>query len=121
MSPAEELRAAATLLRETVEGTTPTPWRVHLRYYRKNPTTLAGAEFETPLHTSGVTVSRPHVLADTRWKALMSPVVAEPLAAVLDDQAVAYEVWLSRENHDVAERIVLRALVLARSILGGRS
>ena len=84
---AEELRAAARIVRETAEGTTPTPWRVHLRYYRKSPDMLAGAEFETPLHTSGISLNRPHLLADTRWKALVSPAAAEPMASAFESLA----------------------------------
>ena len=112
MSPAEELRAAATLLRETASKATPGPWTVH---------TIAGIgrTVNDPEGSLSIPVGTSWVSADDgAWIALMSPAVAEPLAAVLDDQAATYEVWLSRENHDVAERIVLRALVLARSILG---
>lgn len=97
VSIAEELRAAARIVRETAEGTTPTPWRVHLRYYRKSPDMLAGAEFETPLHTSGISLNRPHLLADTRWKALMSPAVVEPLVTWLEDEAAYAEKGFVRD------------------------
>lgn len=90
-SPADELRATATKLRKTAEGTTPTPWRVHLRYYRKNPSVLAGAELETPVHTYGISLKRPHLLADAQWKALVSPALAEPLADLLDSIAAEWD------------------------------
>lgn len=125
-SPAEELRAAATLIRETAKGTTPTPWRVHLRYYRKSPDTLAGAEFETPLHTSGISLKYPHLLADTQWKALVSPDKAEPLAAWLEATADEYDREPCDDPTGVCNRCefdpsVLPALTFAAEILGRTS
>lgn len=130
-SPADELRTAATKLRKAVEGTTPTPWRLHLRYYRKNPAVLAGAVFETPVHTYGVSLKRPHLLADARWKAVASPAIAEPLANLLEkaadrrESAVAIAASVSDETETVTaddiDTLTPLALAVARALNGGQS
>lgn len=110
-SPADELRAAATKLRDTASKASgyTTPWHVE-----------RGLATEWLVGTPA-----PHLVASgtkpiVEWIALTSTALAEPLAAVLDDAASAYEVWLDRENHDVAERVIWRDLAVARVVNGGQ-
>ncbi|MEU4825088.1 hypothetical protein AB0H37_24720 [Actinomadura sp. NPDC023710] len=110
----EDLLTAAQRLRKTAQGTTPTPWRVHLRYYRKSPNMLAGAEFETPQHTSGISLKYPHVLADKQWKALASPVLAEPLARAFESLAATILKIGLPPDGGLAQHLI----DLARTLLG---
>jgi hypothetical protein len=117
VTPAEELRGAATKLRETARGVThfPTPWTVEpaeddqwrVMYVKGNP--LAGLIATTPDYGRVW-------LAD--WIALMHPGLAEPLALLLEDQAQAYENFLGG-SADIAEGIVRCGLAVARVINGG--
>jgi hypothetical protein len=129
-SPAEVLRAAATLLLDTASKATaaggPTPWRALDGFNGAGDVATPGDHVvATTMHGRGRPVAE--------WIALMSPAVAEPLAALLagaaDDLGGA-EAYLARtapgEVFDPFEYVdepdsVRAALAFARSILGGRS
>jgi hypothetical protein len=54
------------------------------------------------------------------WITLMQSDGGDLLADLLDDQAGVYETWAESHGHDVAERVVLRALEYARFLNGVR-
>lgn len=120
MTPAEELRAAAFKLREASDETSTPPWKIAVRYSRKHPTVMAGAEFITGDRSKGVSLKYSYCLPDAKWNALTHPGLAEPLAMLLDDQAAMYEGFLPR-GEDIAERVVWWGLGVARQINGGVS
>jgi hypothetical protein len=110
-SPADELRAAATKLRETAADAASERW---------------DALFPD--------VRAPHIKATNAWIRLMSPAVAEPLAAWLEsagNDLSGAEASVSRltdlgEDFDPIDLCdeptsVRRALDLARTILGSTS
>lgn len=107
-TPADELRAAAALLRETASRATPGPWGAEevsarvlgvLSYSASSPVASIGDPAE------------PYVPGDAAWIALASPALAEPLARWLSFVA---ETW-------VHQRATARhqALAVARAITGG--
>lgn len=113
MSPAETLRAAATKLRETASNTTPGPWQ-----------TKGVGDFgwlvvdaDPAGRFSVETEDNEHGRADAAWIALMSPQVAEPLAAWLEDEAEGMTIFDPSEH----EHVFNYPLALARSILGRQS
>lgn len=93
-TPAEELRAAARLLRETASKATPGPWHdFSTDEDGAWPVMVIGAA--GPADDRGQDVLIVHetvdeeivATEDAAWIALASPALAEPLAAVLDDHA----------------------------------
>lgn len=122
--PAEELRAAATMLRETASKATrgrPLPWRIVASFKEW----LIGSTDQEHLVTS--TGDK----AVAEWIRLMSPAVAELLAAWLYATAAEMDEHLAFEgpaSKSVHPRIVLglgapradwtAALAFARTILG---
>jgi hypothetical protein len=109
-TPAEELRAAATKLRETASKATPGPWRVgggtsigvgiepHSRGSFAYDAIVAEAtseeDRENDVETAFgwdrvVEVGTP--AADAEWIALASPALAEPLADLLDSIAAEWD------------------------------
>lgn len=111
-TPAEELRAAAARLREFAKDTTPADgdpsgWLgtvnddTGVAYIYGGPTDTAGYrtgvvfEFEDDLDCECVRPS----MADLNWMWLMSPLLAEPLAAWLEATAADMDAW----EHGVVE------------------
>ena len=85
---ADELRTAATTLRETAKEAAPGPWHL-VRFHRRTaPNVLAGVEMHKPGRgPRNVGHQRPGEIADAEWSALVHPGLAEPLATLLDDIA----------------------------------
>jgi hypothetical protein len=87
MTPAEELRAAATKLRETASKATPGPWEI--RDGNKVSSNVVSRE-DMVIDGGGWTDGTKAVVygaaltADAVWIALASPALAEPLAAWLE-------------------------------------
>lgn len=123
MNPADELRAAAKLLRETASKATPAAkWQL-LSYqivglYDEAADTVTDVAF-----TYG---NQPNA----RWIALASPAIAEPLAAWLEragDDLSGAEAYLARTPGEIFDPFeycdepdsVRAALAVARAINGG--
>lgn len=142
MSPADELRAAATLLRETASKATPGPWERPLNTRYKHIVTAAKPDDELGRYRDGrpekVVVAlietwsngahvRKRNGRDLEWIALMSPAVAEPDADLFDAIADLVEHYDIAEHidgepcSDFACRIVAAALRTARAITGSTS
>lgn len=88
-TPSDELRAAATLLRETARAATPGPWGVET-VVRDS----IGA-YSYPGHsfvaTIGDRTADEYVVRDAAWITLANPELAEPLADLLDSIADEHE------------------------------
>ncbi|MFB4306915.1 hypothetical protein [Actinomadura sp. GTD37] len=113
MSPAEELRAAATLLRETASKATPGPWTTREVPDEPYAEVMAGTEVAVA-HAVSEHLAGPGAAAEAEWIALMSPAVAEPLAASLEEAAQAAE-FLS-ELADKSLINLTNALAVARAL-----
>lgn len=100
MSLAEELRAAATKLRETAIGTTPAPWEDHSAEGTAWPILIAGGSIPGDPTGYRDLVIKVHesitdevmTYADAAWIALASPALAEPLAVWLEKVATDHEI-----------------------------
>lgn len=96
-APAEQLRAAAAKIRETAAKATPGPWvdmsteedSIYPRWIMGPPTVPDDPwSFTEPIKVTGDLVDHEIVSReDTAWIALMSPALAEPLAAWLEKTA----------------------------------
>ncbi|RKT85616.1 hypothetical protein SAMN05421805_12781 [Saccharopolyspora antimicrobica] len=108
--PEVELRQAAATLRELAAKATPGPWRYNPEKYYREPETLRFEEavFAGPAGEAATTVALtgevddPQSMTDARWIATMSPVMAEPLAAWLEWEALAMRLPYAL---DIARRI----------------
>lgn len=110
MTLAEELRAAATKLRETAATAHPAPWRPEIDELGRGVDVRDGQDAHIAF---GLT------MADAGWLALVHPGLAEPLAAWLESAARKVdgnEYLPPRRHYDPAE-----ALAIARVITGGAS
>lgn len=128
MTPADELKQAAARLRETAARATRGPWEdVSDGDEGAWPRMIVGApnadgyvEEVLKVHEEigdwGVVARE-----DVAWMALASPVLAEPLAAWLEDTIGAYVDFAQSHGPEVAERVVWRALAVARALNGGAS
>lgn len=105
MTPAEEMRDAARILREVAGNAAPGPWSVGGDEFELEDN-LAWLEPEGDGKSCGRCTSGTIDLRNARWIALLSPAIAEPLATWLDSSA------------DDAEEIGPdhRALTMARQI-----
>ncbi|MGI5155794.1 hypothetical protein [Microbispora sp. CA-102843] len=122
-TPAGELRAAATRLREMANGTTPGPWGVADCDLYPRWMLSAGAADGDSLYAAevaksytengedGLTVSDP----DWAWMAFANPAWAERLAALLERMADVAD----RAHPGYTLRSVDAALAMARVINGG--
>lgn len=138
MTPAEELRAAATLLRETASTATPGPWHtVGLPWNHDTPFVVAG---HPDPHVGKFVADVEQVFGDDEddrdhgpdaaWIALASPALAEPLAVLLDTLADVME-WLGPPEVMSGGHLIDgmgvpriewdRALTCARAITGRQS
>jgi hypothetical protein len=131
-TPADELRAAATLLRETASKATPGPWQI--RDGNNVSSNVAARDEHMVIDGGGWTDGTKAVVygaaltADAAWIALMSPAAAEPLAALLKgaaDDLGGAEAYLARtapgEVFDPFEYVdepesVRAALAIARAV-----
>lgn len=85
MSPDEELRAAATLLRDTATRATPGPWGVESESAHSHGIySYPGHSFAASIGNLDADEYAQHV---ARWIALLNPELAEPLAAWLEETA----------------------------------
>lgn len=123
LSPSETLRAAAAKLREMAEKATPGPWRYTDEDARYNPCVMAGRDEWVAECGPADSLRAPGARGehDARWLVVMSPAVAEPLAAELEAHAVAIEI--TEERGDPSAVVMHRAaymLAFARCILEGQ-
>ena len=110
-TPAEEMRAAAKLLRETGTVTTPGPWTTGhvpgVGWCVSNPTLSMCVAAEQGWLGEG----------DAAWIALAHPGLAEPLAQWLENTSLT----LGRPGHREWHGTEKAALAAARIINGGES
>jgi hypothetical protein len=118
MTPEATLKAAAAKLRETAAKATPGPWTAQEVPDEAYVEIMAGTEVAVA-HAVCEHAATWGAAADADWIALMSPALAEPLAAGLELTA---EHW--RPERDLAKHYPARhamqqeALTAARTILG---
>lgn len=117
MSAVEELRAAATLLREAAAKATPGPWTVRpgndvsANVARNDDLIIDGGGYTSD---GKVTVYGAALNTDAAWIALASPLLSEPLAAWLESCAKhASKVSDPRNQEIIADS---HALAVARVI-----
>jgi hypothetical protein len=137
-TPAEELREAAQMLRDTASGATRGPWVHHPTVNRDLEDDFAWTICRTicegtgdgcdpdcgqnVLTTGAEGCEEDNVtMFDAAWIALTHPGLAEPLAVWLEDAARQYDDFAKEYVADVAERVVWYALAVARVINGGAS
>lgn len=121
MSAADELRTAATTLRELVQRATPGPWRLGkwaaLVADRKHPDRMAGGGREWDDAYGGCLVAESLMRPDREYFAAMHPLVGAALADLLDSLADDAEQSIDdRAAYGAPPR---DELVLARLINGG--
>ncbi|MEU9606172.1 hypothetical protein [Streptomyces sp. NPDC048057] len=138
MTPADELRAAAALLRTLATAATPGPWRqhdTHLDLGGHTATVLSGHQNTTELRAWLPTMSHEpwdetrNVWADASYIALMDPTVGLALGEWLDHAATAHDasvtaaasVWpdpadAAERSAWVARQTELPALAVARAL-----
>ena len=114
--PADELRAAAQLLREraTAPYVQPGPWHVHEAYGFLRVDNDRDKTSEAWTVKSGADVAEEN-RGTAEWIALMHPGVGEALADWLEATADYCTVSVTHPTH------VVRALAVARALLGGES
>lgn len=123
LDPATELRAAAQLLRERSSAATSAPWSYDPDKMWNLPGMHYGEEFvghrregERTVCVAGTgPADDPQSMADAAWIALMHPGLGEPIAAWLERTADYYRPGTTHPTH------VVRALAVARALLGGAS
>jgi hypothetical protein len=118
VSAADTLRRAADLLRETAKNATPGPWgveRVHKDSY--GIYSYSGHAFAA---TVGDLTADPCARADADWMAMVSPALAEPLAAWLEGCAGQAESMTHPDDFAICDEpgSVQDALAVARALLG---
>lgn len=94
VSPAAELRAAAALLREIAGAATPGPWEGVVDDHGGGEINASVWADSIGYYITEKISSGPLHLADAHWIGLMSPVVAEPIAAWLDYEAGCLDEWM---------------------------
>lgn len=117
MTPTETLRAAAAKLREIADKATPGPWS---RYANLGYAVFSEAfDPDVPDGVGDVTNGSPGE-ADADWIALMSPAVAEPLAAWLDGCAGEAAAMSHPGHWGICDEpdSVQHAIAVARAVLG---
>lgn len=128
MTRAEQLRAAATRMREAGSAATPGPWRVVKRYSRKHPDVIAQVEIHKPGRARMVSTKVPGEVPDAEWDALTHPGLAGPLPDLLDTAADLLDAQPTLDGQhpdgtpcdDLACRVVTAALTIA-DIIGGEA
>lgn len=139
-TPVDELRAAAQLLRKRGTEATPGPWHRPLNTRYKHIVTAAKPDDEQGRWLDGrpeqVGVVQLNIWSngaherkrggrDLEWIALASPLLAEPLAALLGDAAEVYAWALERCSPELREELEPRVraqveheLAIARAVNG---
>ena len=119
MTPADEMRAAAKLLREKAAAATPGPWEIEYAYQSDRPQAVFRMDPAEPDDLDmALGVGIMDEPADNAWVALLGPDKAEPLACWLDVAARMTNIgcrMAGRESLSVEQRA---ARDLVRSILG---
>jgi len=101
LTPAQELREAARLMKERAKVATPGPWRYDPGKHFRAPGTCSFEEsvFVGPIGKEALSVARtgetddPESMADAAYIASMHPGVAVAVAGWLDDEAAGYEAY----------------------------
>ena len=124
-TPAETLRAAAALVRETGSAATQGPWRVVKHYRRLYPGVLATVEIRKGDRVKSISVKTPGEIADAEWNALACPELAEPLADLIDlgPEMLAAFPDLARQHveevcDDLACQMLAKLRAVAKVLLG---
>lgn len=124
---AQELKTAATRLRDTATKATPGPWHtVGLPWNHGIPYVIAG--HHDP-HVGAFIADVDHIgddpgeterdqAADAAWIALANPALAEPLADLLDAIDWLTEAWAAYRKQDPGHAIVNAANKIAAVING---
>jgi hypothetical protein len=124
VTPAEELRAAATKLREMAAKVPPGPWATDRFWWKTRSEAIPDQWMHSVLggHGDVAMTSEVHDTPDSTtaadrvaWIALMGPDKAEPLAAWLDAAAFTADLW--NTSTDALDSETRKACVFARSIL----
>jgi hypothetical protein len=116
-TPADELRAAAQLIRERLMPVTEAPWT----RWTEQESVPGWDGFivigdDAPIDADECNpIARFYTEEDARWALLMHPGVGEALADWLETAAEYYAPGAMHPTH------VVRALVVARAVLGGAS
>lgn len=105
--PVALLREAARLVREHATTATPGPWTTQA-FRVGGYVVIEGVDQERVADTMHGDCQ----VNDARWIALMSPAIAEPLAAWLDEAASQVE-YLPPRRHSAQALAVARAIVKA--------
>jgi hypothetical protein len=118
MTPAEELRAAAALLREKATEATDGPWEIEYSYAGDRPQALFRMNPDHPDDVDeALGVGVMDEPADNVWVALMSPAMAEPMAAILETCARMAYLWAGTSGRpDAMSSESEAALAFARAI-----
>ena len=93
MTPAAELRTAASKLRELAQRATPGPWRLGSDRWaalvadRKHPDRMVGGGWEWDDAYGGCLVAESLMRPDREYIAAMNPLVGVALAGLLDEVA----------------------------------
>ena len=125
MTPAAELRAAASKLRELAQRATPGPWRLGSDRWaalvadRKHPDRMVGGGWEWDDAYGGCLVAESLMRPDREYIAAMNPLVGVALADLLD--SLADDAEQSIDDHAAYGAPPRDELVLARLINGGAS
>lgn len=92
LTPGQELRQAAATLRESAAKTTRGPWTrtpdSHTATYGDNFIANWGGEYLDSVANAG---DGENAACDATWICLVNPLLAEPLASLLDHFAAKYE------------------------------
>lgn len=125
MRPADELRAAAKVLRETASNATPGPWADCSTAYdgawpvmvigQPGPDDDRGQDVLVVPHTVDEDIV---VLEDVAWIVLANPALAKPLAVLLEDLADFVGEF---DKEPPAGHLIGKALAVARAINGSTS
>ena len=125
MTPAAELRAAASKLRELAQRATPGPWRLGSDRWaalvadRKHPDRMVGGGWEWDDAYGGCLVAESLMRPDREYFAAMHPLVGAALADLLDSLADDAEQFQPDDDRAAYGAPPRDELVLARLINGG--
>ncbi len=122
VTPAEELRAAATKLREMAKATVGGIWTTeyldnHECWWVNHRT----EEYDSVTCGTVADLESVGMEGNAAWIALMGPDKAEPLAAWLDSIAKAVEALTTTLKRDQRELADPDALAFARAVLGEKA
>jgi hypothetical protein len=117
LTPADELRAAAHLIRRHADGVTPGPWKseASVQYGHR----VGAADNSAWVARTGDR-DEEHSARDADWIALMHPVLGAALAEWLDGTAATVEAVSRKipEGADERDHWLAPALAVARAVNG---